>query len=145
MKSAMCVCVCVCVCVCARALARMYTGFHNQYTGDFGPFVSFHDGTIDFSTGIIFLFIKGGAAHTLLLAFALARKVVTVFTKHTRIYRGTHVCMHNTCTWSSKRTRIYRGMHVCIAAPFRPPIPSRRVICHPCSCLLNRCHEIPEP
>jgi hypothetical protein len=32
----MCMCVCMCV------------GSHNPYTGDFGPFLSIHDGTIDF-------------------------------------------------------------------------------------------------
>jgi hypothetical protein len=31
------------------ALYAIFFGFHNPYTGDFGPFVSFHDGALDFS------------------------------------------------------------------------------------------------
>ena len=27
----------------------IFVGFHNPYAGDFGPFVSFHDGAFDFS------------------------------------------------------------------------------------------------
>jgi len=29
-------------------LYALFVGFHNQYTGDFGPFVSIHDGQFDF-------------------------------------------------------------------------------------------------
>eukprot|EP00293_Proteomonas_sulcata_P015508 CAMPEP_0184310520 /NCGR_PEP_ID=MMETSP1049-20130417/31102_1 /TAXON_ID=77928 /ORGANISM="Proteomonas sulcata, Strain CCMP704" /LENGTH=201 /DNA_ID=CAMNT_0026624797 /DNA_START=99 /DNA_END=704 /DNA_ORIENTATION=- len=28
----------------------LFVGFHNPYSGDFGPFISFHDGQIDFGT-----------------------------------------------------------------------------------------------
>jgi len=31
------------------ALYVIFFGFHNNYTGDFGPFVTFHDGSFDFS------------------------------------------------------------------------------------------------
>ena len=34
------------------ALYAILFGFHNQYTGDFGPFVTFHDGSFDFSVGM---------------------------------------------------------------------------------------------
>ena len=27
----------------------VFVGFHNPYAGDFGPFVTFHDGAFDFS------------------------------------------------------------------------------------------------
>lgn len=30
------------------AIYAIFFGFHNQYTGDFGPFLTFHDGNIDF-------------------------------------------------------------------------------------------------
>jgi hypothetical protein len=26
----------------------IFVGFHNKYAGDFGPFVTFHDGAVDF-------------------------------------------------------------------------------------------------
>ena len=42
------VCVCVCLCVCMCMCVCMCVGSHNPYTGDFGPFLSIHDGTIDF-------------------------------------------------------------------------------------------------
>ena len=29
-------------------LYAVFVGFHNQYTGDFGPFISIHDGQVDF-------------------------------------------------------------------------------------------------
>jgi len=28
----------------------IFVGFHNQYAGDFGPFITFHDGQVDFGT-----------------------------------------------------------------------------------------------
>ena len=28
-------------------LYALFVGFHNQYTGDFGPFISIHDGQVD--------------------------------------------------------------------------------------------------
>ena len=30
-------------------LYAIFVGFHNPYAGDFGPFVTFHDGAFDFS------------------------------------------------------------------------------------------------
>jgi hypothetical protein len=29
-------------------LFALFVGFHNPYTGDFGPFIAVHDGQIDF-------------------------------------------------------------------------------------------------
>ena len=31
-------------------LYAIFVGFHNPYAGDFGPFVTFHDGAFDFTT-----------------------------------------------------------------------------------------------
>jgi len=28
----------------------LFVGFHNKYAGDFGPFITFHDGQVDFGT-----------------------------------------------------------------------------------------------
>jgi hypothetical protein len=39
----------------------VFVGIHNQYTGDFGPFVAVHDGQVDVGAGVYVMNVGGPA------------------------------------------------------------------------------------